>query len=533
MVQCNYVGDKMGTRIVKLVWQIVLLLLALAGSVCGDVLYSNQRPSKTNAYDLGTATYEWKDLRLSGTLYFDGSALSAFIQTVLNDTTQAATQKTLGLYRNQVTIVRTGTWIWTAYYPDGTSSTSTYTGAADGSGGTLVQTALDYAYANQLNVYLTGGSRLAGDASFNVINCTTTLRFPPLDMMTVVLDTVTFNFPATIGANPGIWIDSCMGATIYGPGCQIVYCGTGDGVLFKPTLALPCDGIITISTSDFFFWVSYTDWGNSCVHIDSTNGGISNGNTFKFSEVNGGNYPVLVDTNDTVAGNSVAFNTFDFGYIHTPGSNDVTTAMVTITDTTYATGNMWFFDNIGTDPNKNAIKTGANRDLYMGSVMCSGSGAHTAITVDANGYSNQFIMARVEVGAGGTVWTDSSATRDNYLTTGNATYGLIRSIVDADTIADNGVGASAATATLTPTSNYVELTCNDADGCTMTMGETGMSEGIEVTIVNISANLCNFADSAAVQEMRGGGTIALGAYDVLKLIYIGGSWVQSAYESNN
>jgi hypothetical protein len=97
--------------------------------------------------------------------------------------------------------------------------------------------------------------------------------------------------------------------------------------------------------------------------------------------------------------------------------------------------------------------------------------------------------------------------------------------VDARTIASNG-GGTAATLTLTPVAKYVTLTCNDPDGCTITMGESGIASGMELLIVNVSANTCTFSDSAGVSELSG--TIALTQWQSLALQYVTDRWVQAS-----
>lgn len=96
--------------------------------------------------------------------------------------------------------------------------------------------------------------------------------------------------------------------------------------------------------------------------------------------------------------------------------------------------------------------------------------------------------------------------------------------VDARTIASNG-GGTPATLTLTPTGSYVTLTCNDPDGCTITMGETGIPDGMPVTIVNVSANPCTFADTSGVSELSG--AVSLGQWQSINLEYVTDRWVQS------
>lgn len=98
--------------------------------------------------------------------------------------------------------------------------------------------------------------------------------------------------------------------------------------------------------------------------------------------------------------------------------------------------------------------------------------------------------------------------------------------VDARTIASNGNGATPATLTLTPASSYVSLTCNDPQGCTITMGESGIASGMEVTIINISANACTLADTSGVSELTQ--AAPLGQFESLTLQYVTDRWVERA-----
>lgn len=97
-------------------------------------------------------------------------------------------------------------------------------------------------------------------------------------------------------------------------------------------------------------------------------------------------------------------------------------------------------------------------------------------------------------------------------------------VADSDTIADSADG-NPATATLTPTTSNAQLTCNDADGCTITMGETGVIDGQIVKIVNVSANDCFFADSSGVSELISG-TYTMSQYGTLELVYASDRWVE-------
>lgn len=97
------------------------------------------------------------------------------------------------------------------------------------------------------------------------------------------------------------------------------------------------------------------------------------------------------------------------------------------------------------------------------------------------------------------------------------------------TIADDAAGTNA-TATLTPTSGYVNCTCNDANGCDITMGETSVNDGTIITVITSTATACNFADSAGVSELAG--AFAAGTYDSIRMIYLSDRWVEMSRSNN-
>jgi hypothetical protein len=97
------------------------------------------------------------------------------------------------------------------------------------------------------------------------------------------------------------------------------------------------------------------------------------------------------------------------------------------------------------------------------------------------------------------------------------------------TIADNGGGTNASS-TLTPSSNLVRCTCNDANACDVTMGETGVQDGTHVRIISVTATACNFADSAGVSEL--GGAFVAGQYDSIEMVYSSDRWVEVGRSNN-
>ena len=116
--------------------------------------------------------------------------------------------------------------------------------------------------------------------------------------------------------------------------------------------------------------------------------------------------------------------------------------------------------------------------------------------------------------------------------------GLVTNGVKAITIPDSADGNPAAY-TLNPDdmsvaagalSSYVELTCSDADGCNITMGETGALVGTILNVINVGANVCNFADTAGVSELAG--AFAEGQWDSLSLRYATSTWVETGRSNN-
>lgn len=105
------------------------------------------------------------------------------------------------------------------------------------------------------------------------------------------------------------------------------------------------------------------------------------------------------------------------------------------------------------------------------------------------------------------------------------TFKRLVDVVDARTIASNGSG-TAATLTLTPNGSYVALTCNDTDGCAITLGETGQQNGMHLMIVNVSANACTFSDTSGVSELTG--SASLGQWGAIYLEYVTDRWVEIA-----
>lgn len=79
------------------------------------------------------------------------------------------------------------------------------------------------------------------------------------------------------------------------------------------------------------------------------------------------------------------------------------------------------------------------------------------------------------------------------------TQGSLIADPDTLTIADSG-DANPATATHSPASTILIVTCNDANGCELTLGETGVADGQLLEVINATANALVMKDVAAVQS---------------------------------
>lgn len=144
--------------------------------------------------------------------------------------------------------------------------------------------------------------------------------------------------------------------------------------------------------------------------------------------------------------------------------------------------------------------------------------------------------------AGGVEWSPSSDARAGEDTRiSREAAGMIRvtdhikaskyvSVVQSLAVADNGNGATRATSTLTPTTSYVAVTCSDANGCALTLSETGAVDGQILRVICVTTNVCGLTDSAGVSEMAG--NMDLGQNDALSFLYASDRWVETSRSDN-
>jgi len=146
-----------------------------------------------------------------------------------------------------------------------------------------------------------------------------------------------------------------------------------------------------------------------------------------------------------------------------------------------------------------------------------------ALDVTDAGSPNPSVLMRLDWGADGVYEFEVQDDGDTNI------GGKLSHTADTVTIADSGDG-NPATDTLEPTSSNVQLTCNDVHKCTMSMGDTNAVDGDIVRIVNVSANVCDFADTGGVTELVG--AYAMGQWQSLDLLYTVDRWRETSRSAN-
>lgn len=150
-----------------------------------------------------------------------------------------------------------------------------------------LQEAIDYAYANGLNIRVLGGmSTGTPELDYGIIYCSTQVVWPPMRGCTVDLQGVIIAFTAAVTGD-GMVFDSMQEVDFRLVG-EITYQGNGDAVSFAPHSALPVDTTIGIGASRIYIGSIACPGGSpdSCVHFDTTNGSIISAH-FEFEELNG------------------------------------------------------------------------------------------------------------------------------------------------------------------------------------------------------------------------------------------------------
>jgi len=180
-------------------------------------------------------------------------------------------------------------------------------------------------------------------------------------------------------------------------------------------------------------------------------------------------------------------------------------------------------ETTNTTPNTPAVTVASDTQVCLDGATCS-------VNLKYNSGSTRAELtyggtSTLVVGAAGVRVTNTTLVADTSIDL----PALVRLRNTATTIADSG-GAGAASHTQSVYNVGVRYTCNDADGCNVTMSEVSAIDGYTMTFTNESANTVNFTDTAGVTELAG--NFAMGQYDTLTLRYVNDRWVELSRSNN-
>jgi hypothetical protein len=98
------------------------------------------------------------------------------------------------------------------------------------------------------------------------------------------------------------------------------------------------------------------------------------------------------------------------------------------------------------------------------------------------------------------------------------------------TVADNGGGTAPSFTVTTAEVGYVEVDCQDSNGCTGTLSESGAREGQDLMVCQVSASpgLVTFSDSSGVTELLNGTAYVMAQWECLSLRYVGDRWMETS-----
>lgn len=267
-----------------------------------------------------------------------------------------------------------------------------------------LQEAIDYAYANGLNIRVLGGmSTGVPEADYGIIYCSTQVVWPPMRGCTVDLQGVIIAFTAAVTGD-GMVFDSMQEVDFRLVG-EITYQGNGDAVSFAPHSALPVDTTIGIGASRIYIGAIACPGGSpdSCVHFDTTNGSIISGH-YEFEELNGAaavGSPPKADYGIKVSIPSASY-AFNFNTIRANAIHEVIVAGVQAgLSTTYAdniTSNSYLIGQIqtnGTDAVGFNTYGDSDADLSIGLIQAIGGNLKWGLYLQSSAENNTISVGSI------------------------------------------------------------------------------------------------------------------------------------------
>lgn len=334
--------------------------------------------------------------------------IDAFYTTLFGSaTTASAAQIAIGVQTRTVRLIWQGGAVWKLFSADGVEQSlaaSTTQGLQEAI--TLACTGIGTA---GYDIEVVGGNLSTGGAA--VLNCTTTVVWPPMQGKKIRFNAVTLNWGSGVGAIRAMTFNSMMMVDFALEGGQVVYQGSHAlPILFKPSVGVPVDLVISIQQTKFYATV----WGNT--EFDWTGGGSCVLSSFDFNEINGNNAAVAFKVNEVPGGSNFGFNKFRLGHIHAVSGTAVMVGNAAPNAAQTFGYNEWYIivgdDTV--DPT-NALQTYATKDTYRGTVDKSSLGAGKGLVVLGSSADENDIQLNFNAAP---EWTDNSTKRSSWGFTG-------------------------------------------------------------------------------------------------------------------
>jgi len=330
--------------------------------------------------------------------------LSSFASSLVDDTTAAEAQKTLGLWRSSVNMVYTDSETWVVYNEDGDEINISGT-TTNG-----LQEAIDYCTTNNMALHIHGSDVMQ-------IRSTITIDARQNNMDLCWYGGGVLNYTSGIGTEPGIVINSSYkGNDRFN--CTIAYRGSGSAVVFKPEDPVPTDRVTSIWTYEFYAHEIYCPDGNAyAVEFDTTDGAISNANHFRFQLIDAGNAFKWTGSNG-FSHNRVIVDAM-LNNVADANSNPA------FNINKNASANEWWI-GVSTQDEQVALQTDAAKDEYHLWANCPGGGGNvdSGIIFDVNAAQNTVFVKKLQ----SETVTDNSTAEDNCVYYNGVMYGANNSI---------------------------------------------------------------------------------------------------------
>ncbi|QQR81480.1 MAG: hypothetical protein IPJ69_05005 [Deltaproteobacteria bacterium] len=225
--------------------------------------------------------------------------------------------------------------------------------------------------------------------------------------------------------------------------------------------------------------------------------------------------------NDSITTNLITDGTITSSDIATDAITSTTILNGTIVENDIAADTLDFptlSDNLTLDASTNISESGTNTL----SITNSGSGSSLIINDQTSDTTPITFTSSGDLIIGGVTAGGNQ---------GNLRVGGFVKYTPQDLTVDSNGNGTAATFTITPHSSFIQIVCNDFDGCSGDISEAGAETGQTLLIANESGNPVTITGGGADARIAGG-TITMGNSDSITLIYGFFNWIELSRNDN-